>query len=131
MRRAQFLAVVILTMSVSACGQDAPAPAPAPPAASTSVPSAAPEAAEACKLAAGTPRTGEAIEIDEQTIKSLIEYAGKSRVASIEKAGAQLKEHYSTWLDAPIGDEAATAQDRILDAAGQVREACTTAGITS
>lgn len=129
MRRAQIFTAVILLMSVSACGSADPEPtaaAPSPSAVLSIAPvaSAAAEAGLTCKLAAAAPKTGEAIEIDEDMIKAIIANAGKSGVVGLEKAGAQVQARYTAWLGAAIGDEAAKAQDDLLDAVGQVRTAC-------
>ena len=144
MRRVPVLSAIILLMSVSACGPaDAepaavtPATSPASRAASVAPASVAPASSitaqglTACKLAAAAPRTGEAIEIDEQAVKAIIANAGKSGVAGIERAGTQVQSRYSAWLGAGIGDGAAKAQDDLLDAVGRVRSACVAAGATT
>ncbi|WP_221329468.1 hypothetical protein [Actinoplanes sp. L3-i22] len=134
MRPAKILTAMIVLMSVSACGPDEPAPAAAPPAASAGASPAAsaapaatwasPEAGKACKLAAEAPRPGEAIEIDEQAIKAIVENAGKSGIPRMETAGAEIQARYTAWLNAKIGDEAAKAQDDLLTAVGQFDSAC-------
>jgi hypothetical protein len=140
MRRSKILPAMLALMSVSACTTASPAPALPIPAstpvsvpASTSVPAAvgvSADAVKACELAAEAPRPGEAIEIDENTIKTIIEYAGRSAVEGVERAGAQVKTGYSAWLKAGIGDEAATASDRLLEAVGRLDRACVEAGVT-
>ncbi|RSM46275.1 hypothetical protein DMB66_49875 [Actinoplanes sp. ATCC 53533] len=103
----------------------------------TLAPSAAPassttaEAVAACKLAAEAPRTGEAVDIDEQAVKATIENAGKSGIESVEQAGTQLQVRYSAWLRAEIGDESANALDDLLDAVGRVNSACIEAAVTA
>jgi hypothetical protein len=137
MRRAQILTAIIVMMSVSACNPADSESTAAPPATSPAslAPSAAPassttaEAVTACKLAAEAPRTGEAVDIDEQAVKATIKNAGKSGVASIEQAGAQLQVRYSAWLRAEIGDEAANAFDDLLDAMGRINSACIAAAV--
>jgi hypothetical protein len=142
MRHASILTAMIVLMSVSACTAAGPEPAAAPPAtsfAAPATPAASPapasaataEAAKACELAAEAPRTGEAVEVDEQAIKAIIDNAGKSGVAAIEQAGTQVRARYTAWLDAAIGDEAANAADDLLDAVGLLRTACTDAGVTA
>jgi hypothetical protein len=142
MRPAPILTATIVLMSVSACGTTDPAPAAAPPATSAAAPATpaaspaptpatAAEAATACRLAAASPRTGEAVEIDETAIKAIIANAAKSGAAPVERAGIEVQARYATWLRAAIGDESATAMDDLLDAVGRLRSACTAAGVTA
>jgi hypothetical protein len=137
MRHAPTLTAVIVMMSVSACSPAGPEPAAAPPATSPSAhpaaaapaSSATAEAVTACKLAAKTPRAGEAVDLDEPTIKAIIDNAGKSGIESIEQAGAQLQTRYSAWLHSTIGDESANALDDILNAVGRIDSACVDAAL--
>lgn len=140
MRRVEILTAVVLMMSVSGCGSADPAPVAAPtvtsPAVSiepmpsaTPVSSAAAEAGVACKLAAGMPKTGEAVDIDEETVKKIIANAEKSGIAGIERAGAQLRVKYDAWSSSAIGDTSATAMDELLDAVGRIRSACEEAAV--
>jgi hypothetical protein len=139
MRPAKILTAMILMMSVPACDSGDPAPAAPPPATSPTAlaPSGAPassataEAVAACRLAAQAPGTGEAIEIDEQMVRTVIDDAAKSGVDSIEQAGAQVQTKYSAWLNADAGDEAASALDDVLDAVGRVHNACVDAAVTT
>lgn len=80
-------------------------------------------------LAAKIPAAGEAVEVDEQAVRSIIENAGKSNIESVKLAGAQLDGRYSAWLRTGAGGEAAQAQDDLLDAVGRVRSACIGAGV--
>jgi hypothetical protein len=141
MRRAQILTATIVMMTVSGCGPADPQPAAAPSAtAATSppaaiatsegpVPSIAAEAGAACQLAAEAPRTGEAVDIDEEAIKAIIGYAGKSGIESIAQAGTQVESGYAAWLGAPIGDESANALDDLLDAVAGLNSACVDAAV--
>ncbi|BEL05428.1 hypothetical protein Q0Z83_036190 [Actinoplanes sichuanensis] len=88
------------------------------------------DAAKACELAAQAPRPGEAIEIDEQQIKTIIGYAATSAVEGVERAGAKVDTGYSAWLKAGLGDKAATASDRLLEAVAGLKDACVEAGLT-
>ncbi|GAB7044695.1 MULTISPECIES: hypothetical protein [Catenuloplanes] len=142
MRRAQILTATIVMMTVSACGSADPQPAVTPSATvATSPPTAiatsaagpvssiAAEAGTACELAAEAPRTGEAIDIDEQAIKAIIDNAGKSGIESIAQAGTQVQTRYAAWLGAPIGDESANALDDLLDAVAVLNGACIDAAV--
>ncbi|WP_285474547.1 hypothetical protein [Actinoplanes sp. NBRC 101535] len=160
MRRASIVKPVIVLMSctglltsVTGCSAAGPDPAAAPPAtspAANSAPTAPGDGAvpavsangaapgspasndfrAACRIAAAMPRTGEAIEIDEHAIKTLIGYAQTTGVASIEQRGAELEARYSAWLASDIGDDSATALDDMLDTVGQINDACVQAAIT-
>ncbi|MEU4164925.1 hypothetical protein [Actinoplanes sp. NPDC026670] len=139
MRRSRIVPALLALMSVSACTASPtpaiPLPARSPFAApaSASAPATVPvsaDAAKACGLAAAAPRPGEAIEIDEEQIKSIIGYAGTSAVESLERAGAKVRTGYSAWLKAGIGDEAATASDKLLEAVAELKSACAEAGLT-
>ncbi|GAA2712724.1 hypothetical protein [Actinoplanes palleronii] len=152
MRHVQIFTAVLVLLSVSACGPADPAPAAAPQAPSSaaaaekatpvSSPSArtdataegtaekaTAEAGTACKLAAKAPRTGEAMEIDESMIKAIVTNAAKSGIARIEQAGAQVQSRYKAWLSTAIGDDAANAQDDLLDAVGRLHSACVAAAV--
>jgi hypothetical protein len=157
MRRAPILTAMIVLMSVGACRPADPSAAPAVTAtASPATPSAVPAsgappsggpasggpasggpasfsaaaAVAACKPAARAPRPGEAIDLDERAVKAIIDNAGRSGVATIEQAGDQVRDRYSAWLHANIGDEAAKALDDLLGAVGRVNEACVKAAVT-
>lgn len=141
MRRSRIVPALLALMSVSACTASptpaiplpARSPFAAPASASASAPATVPvsaDAAKACELAAAAPRPGEAIEIDEEQIKNIIGYAGTSAVESLERAGAKVRTGYSAWLKAGIGDEAATASDRLLEAVAELKSACVEAGLT-
>lgn len=129
---------MMFLLSVSACttaspAPTAPVPVSVPASAVVSSPASGPvsaDAAKACELAAQAPRPGEAIEIDEQQIKTIIGYAATSAVEGVERAGAKVDTGYSAWLKAGLGDKAATASDRLLEAVAGLKDACVEAGLT-
>ncbi|BCJ56297.1 hypothetical protein Asp14428_77720 [Actinoplanes sp. NBRC 14428] len=136
MRRAKILTAIIVMTAVSACGPAESGPAAAPPASppaarASSASPATREAVAACKLAAAAPRKGEAVELDEQAVKSMIKNAGASGLDGVARAGAQVQARYSAWLGAAIGDGAANAMDDVLDAVGKLEKACAEAGVAA
>ncbi|MFI1992981.1 hypothetical protein [Actinoplanes sp. NPDC020271] len=141
MRRVRVFTATIVMLSVAGCGPADAGPVVAPVRSavapvSSAVASAAPaspgaQAVRACRLAAAAPRAGEAVELDEPAVKAIIQSAGKSGVAGVERAGAQVQARYEAWLRADLGDEAANALDDLLDSVGLITRACAEAAVPS